>query len=593
MLLRLLPAIVFASVALAAPAPLSLAAVKKAPGHVDASAPVQLTRTWLGNLCSAYITNRGKAPVRVREVILFDIPHSMPGDTLFYGEGSQMLSQTGGTLAAPEDIGDYTDAKHYKLPQPEGARTVYGVATFSTPDRTGHTLLGFTSGKRFFSKFHVRANSIQVVADTENLELAPGESWELEEFMAAEGMNREELLGQLATRIGKNHPRLKFDAPPTGWCSWYCFGPSVTAKQVLENLDFIADKAPGLRYVQIDDGYQPAMGDWLDTGSAFGGDVQGVLRQIRARGFQPAIWVAPFIAEAGSRLFQDHPDWFVQGPDGKPLRSDTVTFGGWRHGPWYAVDGTHPEAQKHIENVFRTMREKWGVTYFKLDANFWGTLPGGRFHDPKATRVEAYRRGMEAVLRGSGDAFILGCNHPLWPSLGLIHGSRSSNDINREWETIRHVARQGLYRNWQNGTLWWNDPDAVILNGKPTEEEFRFHATVILASGGMLLSGDDLPNLAADRLAMLRKLVPPSGAAAKFEDDTFAVGQTNLADRTLLFALNWDDQPKKMTVTLPGTCDVKELWTGQRFGRKFGHLELALPAHSGRVLVCVGARPQQ
>jgi alpha-galactosidase len=72
------------------------------------------------------------------------------------------------------------------------------------------------------------------------------------------------------------------------------------------------------------------------------------------------------------------------------------------------------------------MREEWGCAYFKLDANFWGAIHGGRFHDPKATRVEAYRRGMQAIRRGAGDAFLLGCNHPIFPSLGLIDGSRSS-----------------------------------------------------------------------------------------------------------------------------------------------------------------------
>ena len=50
------------------------------------------------------------------------------------------------------------------------------------------------------------------------------------------------------------------------------------------------------------------------------------------------------------------------------------------------------------------MRREWGCTYFKLDANFWGAIHGGRFHDPQATRIEAYRRGMQAILRGAGDA---------------------------------------------------------------------------------------------------------------------------------------------------------------------------------------------
>ena len=180
------------------------------------------------------------------------------------------------------------------------------------------------------------------------------------------------------------------------------------------------------------------MGDWLDTGAAFGGNVRTVLggypsARIRAGDLGRAVRRRGGIGISSSSI----PDWFIKDADGAPLRSDRVTFGGWRRGPWYALDGTHPEVQSHLERVFRTMRNEWGCTYFKLDANFWGAMHGGRFHDARATRVEAYRRGMEAVLRGAGDSFILGCNHPIWPSLGLIHGSRSSNDIKRTWDRIK------------------------------------------------------------------------------------------------------------------------------------------------------------
>jgi alpha-galactosidase len=219
--------------------------------------------------------------------------------------------------------------------------------------------------------------------------------------------------------------------------------------------------------------------------------------------------VAPFVAEKDSHVFQQHPDWFLKDTDGSPLRSDTVTFGGWRRGPWYVLDGTHPDVQAHFVNVFSTMRREWGVTYFKLDANFWGAIHGGRFHDPNATRIVAYRSGMHAILSGAGDSFILGCNHPIWPSAGLIHGSRSSNDIKRTWDRIKTTAQQNLLRNWQNGRLWWNDPDAVCLAGDLPEHEFLFHATAIYATGGMVLSGDDLSTMPDARMAMLRKLLPP------------------------------------------------------------------------------------
>jgi alpha-galactosidase len=574
-----------------------LAAVKAAPWRVvpAGGAPtgdaVRLTRSWDGLLCRSRLVNGGRAPVRVKEVIVFDLAHELPPETKLYGEGFQMLSQTGGTLGQPADLGDYTDARHYRMPAPEGARTVHALVTLSPPDE-GHRLLAFTSCRRFNGQFYLRPGALQVVVDTEGLALGPGEAWELEELTFGSGPDREELLASLAARLRENHPPLlsATAAPPSGWCSWYCFGPDVTAAQVLANLDVIARTIPGLKYIQIDDGYQPAMGDWLETGGAFGGDVGGVLRQIRERGFEPAIWVAPFIAEKGSRLFRDHPDWFVTDVDGRPLPSDRVTFGGWRRGPWFALDGTHPDARRHLETVFRTMREQWGCTYFKLDANFWGAIHGGRFHDPEATRIQAYRRGMEAVRRGAGDGFLLGCNHPIWPSLGLVHGSRSSNDIKRTWARVAGTARQNLLRNWQNARLWWNDPDAVVLMGDLPENEFLFHATAVYATGGMLLSGDDLTAISPQRMALLRKLYPPTGVPARFADDAFRVGEVALPGRRVFCLLNWSESPEAVSFSLLGPHRLREVWGDVDLGRQpGGRVSQVLPGRCGRLLECTPA----
>ena len=562
-------------------APSSVVPVGDSPGIKQ----VKLTRQWNGAFCRSQLINGGTEAVRIKEVVLFDIPLSLPAETRLYGEGFQMLSQTSGTLGQPADLGDYTDAKHYRMPMPPDARTLYGMALLAAP-QDAHRLLAFTSCRRFNGQFYLRNSSLQVVVDTERLELKGGEKWDLEEFTFQSG-KLGPVLAELADRLVKNHPPLRFKSPPTGWCSWYCFGPKVTAQQVLDNLDFIAKNVPQLKYIQVDDGYQPAMGDWLETGAAFGGNVQGVLKQIRERGFEPAIWVAPFIAEEKSHIFQEHPDWFVKDADGKPLRSDKVTFGGWRRGPWYVLDGTHPEAQKHLERVFSTMRRDWGCTYFKLDANFWGAIHGGRFHDPHATRIEAYRRGMQAVLRGAGESFILGCNHPIWPSLGLIHGSRSSNDIKRSWDRVLGTARQNLSRNWQNGSLWWNDPDAVVLTGDLSEDEFRFHATAIYATGGMLLSGDDLTKIQPERLAMLRKLVPPAGQAAVFADSSLRVGTIKLKNEWMICLFNWDNAPQTLSFQLPRAGQITDYWSGEGLGRHEGVFTIKdMPPHSARLLVC-------
>jgi alpha-galactosidase len=568
---------------------------------------LRLDRVWHGEVCELRLRNTGSAPVRVHEVLVFDLAHDLRGDTPVYAEGFQMLSQTAGTLAAPRDVGDYTDRGHYRLPEPAGFRTGYGMMMLS-PAGQERVLVGFTSCRRFSGKLHFNGERLQAVLDTEDLELRPGQTWRLEDLLVASGPDRDVLLERLASGINKNHPRLRHDPVPTGWCSWYCFGPSVTARNITDNLDWIAKNLPALRYIQIDDGYQPWMGDWLDTGKAFGGGVQGVLKEIRGRGFEPAIWVAPFIASEQSRLFRDHPDWFVKDDAGKPLRSDRVGFGGWRLGPWYSLDGTHPEAQRWLEQLFRTMRREWGCTYFKLDATYWATIPGGHRFDTNATRVEAYRRSMEAIRRGAGDALIMGCNHPIWPSLGLVHASRSSLDIERSWASFTGIGRENLLRGWQNGRLWWNDPDCVVLSdgaskdimdaggkmttsGKVPDSEYQFHATLIYATGGMLLSGDDLTRITPRRAEILKKLVPPSGVCAHFADETFSQGVTALGTRQMVSVFNWGETPVQRVISLPRKSRLTDYWTGEDLGIHVGEYRIeSLLRHSARLIEVSPAR---
>jgi alpha-galactosidase len=562
---------------------LDLAALERAPWRIDlenGTAPeVQLARRWTGEICQTQIVNRTSRAVRIKQAVLFEVKHGLPAETALYGEGFQMLSQTGGTLGQPVDLSQYTDAQHYRLPS--AGRAFYGLMMLTPPGEPTR-LLAFTSCARFVGRFEIDGDILRVVMDTEGAELPAGARLPLETFVSMQGTDTSKLLAFVAAELSRHHAPLKVSRPPTGWCSWYCFGAQVTAKQVLDNLDVIAKTVPGLKYVQIDDGYQPAMGDWLDTGAAFGGSVKTVLAEIRKRGFEPAIWVAPFIAEASSHVFQQHPDWFVKDQTGQPLSADRVTFGGWRRGPWYALDGTHPDAQKHLEQLFRTMRQDWGCTYFKLDANFWGAIHGGRFHDPKATRVEAYKRGMTAVRTGAGEAFLLGCNHPIWPSIGYIHGSRSSNDTKRSWDRIASTARQNLSRNWQNGRLWWNDPDAVCLSDLP-DNEFMFHATAIFASGGMILSGDDLTNLDYARLNVLRKLLPPTGVAAEFIDADMSMGHIVLKEKQMLCAFNWGETTKRFTMEFESST-VIDFWTGQQVATRTESVSFDLAPHSARLL---------
>lgn len=514
----------------------------KPPIGVEGAPQLTLALEWQGEHATATLRNDGKSAVPVHDIVLFDYAHKMPGDTAFYGEGFQMLSQTAGTIEKPVDLEQYTDRGHYKLPEPAGFRSVYGLALFSRPDPS-RLLVGFASCRRFVGRIDVSPTNIRAVLDGDGVAIEPGETWQLEDLVVASGPDRDELLARLSYWIERNHPRRPWPSPPRGWCSWYCFGPNVTAKNVLDNADAIVERFPklDLEYIQIDDGYQPTMGDWLEPNPAFG-DLKSTIEGIKARGLKPAIWVAPFIASADSNLFREHPDWFVKGDDGKPLRSDRVGFGGWRQGPWYCVDGTNPDAREHLRSAFKTLRD-WGIEYFKLDALYWGAIRGGRFFDPKATRVTAYREGLSSL--DSSNSFILGCNHPLWPSLGLLNGSRSSMDADRSWESIARIGRQNLVRAWQNDRLWWNDPDCVLFNKDSPPEQVKFQIEIAHLTGGLRFSGDDLSALTPYTQAKVLDLLKVDRVAAPRLSEDGWTAEVGFGASHYVYLFNPTDEPVK------------------------------------------------
>jgi len=560
--------------------PSLLARLRQLPADPALSPQLLQTRQWDGPLCRVRLDNTGNTPAPVHHWRLFEGDLGLSPAAAIYGEGFQMLAQTMGSWQSPQPVGRCPDAGVYRITEDEGYHTVHNLLLVE--QEGGWLLLAFASCHRFGGEFRLYPDGrLAIVMNTEGRVLAPQTHWQSEVLICLEGPDREALLAELARLIEREHGTLvdQVAARPSGWCSWYHYYAQVSADDIRENLAVRAERFPALRYVQIDE-----MGDWLTPSPKFEEGVAALAREIRAAGCEPALWVAPFIAEPGSQVFQQHPEWFVKGDDGLPLPSERVTYGGWRCTPWYVLDGTHPEVQAHFEQLFRTLREQWGIHYFKLDANFWGAIHGGRFHDPDATRVEAYRRGMAAILRGAGEgAFLLGCNAPIWPSLGLVHGMRVSDDVERHGPRFRQIAREAFCRAWQNDRLWALDPDCVCLRDIPGQHasraEYDFHLAALVASGGMVLAGDRLQDLDESQGARLRKLLALCEGrtpAARFGDMGFARGRVALpGGGELLCLFNWDEQEARVALPAGGA----DFWNDAPLGE-----ELVLQAGQGRVI---------
>ncbi len=226
----------------------------------------------------ALITNNGAAPVKPGEIAVLSVAHGYAPDALIYGEGYQMLSQYRGTVGAPRNITYLSDKDHYKLPQRDGFNTVYNLFAVKTEEGKCD-LYVFTSCRRFNGKIQWNEETLEMVLDLEDVGIAPGETLEGEFFTVMKDVDSSAAFREAGKLISAHHPKRSLSERPAGWCSWYCFGPKVTKDDVDRNTDFISKNLPELKYIQIDDGYQEYMGDWLYVSPKFG-DLDSVLAKI-------------------------------------------------------------------------------------------------------------------------------------------------------------------------------------------------------------------------------------------------------------------------------------------------------------------------
>ncbi len=398
-----------------------------------------------------------------------------------------------------------------------------------------------------------------------------------------------------------------------GWCSWYQYFRQVTRQDVRSNLDLLADRyaALGLELVQVDDGYQAEVGDWLEAGEGFAGGMKEVAEEIEARGKVPGIWVAPFTATRRSRLFAEHRDWFIRG---KRKRAALAGISPDWGGRYYGLDLTNPEVLEHLREVFGTLAG-FGYRFFKLDFLATGLLEGRR-HDPSLTRAEAARRALAVIREAVGDESVLmAAGGPILLGAGILNVQRVGPDVAPDWRPryqswIRDRATPGarncligaFTRCFMNGRLFEADPDCLMLRASETKlnaDEVRTLASGIAVFGGAMLVSDDMGLWGPEQETMVERLLPHQSTRPRCPDlwrrEVPRYLLSTLADPhgeyNLLWVVNWGASELETEVRLdelglePGRYHACEFWTATYLGETAESFSLpVLPPHGSAVV---------
>lgn len=297
----------------------------------------------------------------------------------------------------------------------------------------------------------------------------------------------------------------------SGYTSWYNYFQDIDEKIILRDLNGLDPAKDEVSIFQIDDGYEPFVGDWLDPCAKFPNGMKYVADKIHAKGYKAGIWIAPFSCQTVSRIAKEHPDWLIKDANGKP------TIGCIAWGGAYTLDIYNDEAREYIKHVFDVVINEWGYDMVKLDFLYSEcTIPrNGK------CRGEIMYEAMQLLRECVGDKLLLGCGIPMSAALGVCDACRISCDVDLTYKgkifnhiqvcneilSAQSAINNSVFRRHLNGRAFMNDPDVFFLrndNLKFTWEQKKLLARINNLCGNVLFVSDNAGDYNQKQMELLK-----------------------------------------------------------------------------------------
>ena len=124
--------------------------------------------------------------------------------------------------------------------------------------------------------------------------------------------------------------------------------------------------ALGIDMVVMDDGWfgkrdddNSSLGDWQVNEQKLGGSLAQLIDRVHAQGVKFGIWIEPEMVNEDSDLYRAHPDWAIQIPGRKPIRSRNQLL----------LDFSRKEVRDHVFDQICAVLDQGKVDYVKWDMN--------------------------------------------------------------------------------------------------------------------------------------------------------------------------------------------------------------------------------
>jgi alpha-galactosidase len=378
-----------------------------------------------------------------------------------------------------------------------------------------------------------KEQGITIFADGENKPIKPGETIQFEKIVVETGSNWQDMLYAYSDQIAKvQNIQPKKINQFKGWSTWDYYGQRFNDKDIAMNIKLLKELKVDANMIQIDGGWWKLRGDYLDSRTDIAGGMQGVAQLISDNGYTPGIHLDGFRAEKASEVYKSHPDWFLKDQNGETFYSETKRPNRIEQSVYF--DYSNPAARDYIKNVLKTIREKWGYKYFKIDFMWYGLnkdifevqqklgLNEIRAYDPTMTSIERTRAGLKAMREGIASGYFLGCSSMFGTTFGIVDGLRAGPDIDPKFEAFSNRSLHNAGGFYLNKTLVQTDADYLVLRSKEDEEaerawdvgrkfggnltldEAKMWSDYVSLFGGIKISSDNLNVLRTERKKLIK-----------------------------------------------------------------------------------------
>jgi alpha-galactosidase len=381
------------------------------------------------------------------------------------------------------------------------------------------------SGFTIFS-YQLKKGLLNILKEVNDLELPSNTTYNLLEWIEANG-NEYEVFNWYAE---KNFENVKTEAarkgfsikrstaqPEQGWTSWYHYYRNIATDTVLKNLNAFKQQQIPIGIFQIDDGFQKSIGEWAQTNARFPEGMKLIADSIHANNVKAGLWLAPYIAEKKSSLYETKKEWLLKNDKGKPIKAGfNPLWSGW----YYPLNIYNKEVQQYLKNTFDTVLNHQGYDMVKLDFLFAACI------NPPAdkTRGEMMFDGMLMLREWCGDKFILGCGVPLGTAFHLVDYCRVSSDIHMKWEqkimkamdmrervSVWSTITSNIGRRHLNGTMFLNDPDVFVLRDEKNKLKWNEKVVLFEANnlfGSLVFTSDYIGNYNHEAMQLYKSKFP-------------------------------------------------------------------------------------